>query len=411
MNGSLRHESEITALLIAPDRGLVQQLLATLPQSRAFQILADLKTYPPAQTLEMRIRQLKPNVILLDLASDLDAALELIKSIGSFNPPVHVVGLHTANDSQAILQSLRAGAVEFLYAPFELATQREAVARLRRLIVPDGSGQHQSGRVIAFASAKPGSGASTMATQTAFALQRLTGKRVLLADCDLTGGTIGFYLKLAHTYSLVDALQHVERLDKTLWDSLTVNHGGVDIIPAPAMPYADALDPSRLKALAEQARTVYDWVILDLPTVFSQTSLMAIAECDRAFVISTAELPSLHLTRKAMVLIDQLGFPKDRFNVVVNRVDRHEEMSLADMEKLFGSHVHARLPNDYFALHRVVTLGQPLGNDCDLGKSIETIARNLCTAMGAETASPSAPVKQGNAVRIAREARPVLSQA
>ena len=250
-----------------------------------------------------------------------------------------------------------------------------------------------------------------MATQTAFALQRLTGKRVLLADCDLTGGTIGFYLKLAHTYSLVDALQHVERLDKTLWDSLTVNHGGVDIIPAPAMPYADALDPSRLKALAEQARTVYDWVILDLPTVFSQTSLMAIAECDRAFVISTAELPSLHLTRKAMVLIDQLGFPKDRFNVVVNRVDRHEEMSLADMEKLFGSHVHARLPNDYFALHRVVTLGQPLGNDCDLGKSIETIARNLCTAMGAETTSPSAPIKQGNAVRTAREARPVLSQA
>ena len=61
MNGSLRQESEITALLIAPDRGMVQQLLATLPQSQAFQILADHKTYPPAPTVEIRIRQLRPN--------------------------------------------------------------------------------------------------------------------------------------------------------------------------------------------------------------------------------------------------------------------------------------------------------------------------------------------------------------
>jgi pilus assembly protein CpaE len=322
-----------------------------------------------------------------------------------------VVGLHRSNDPQAILQSLRAGAVEFLYAPFELATQREAVSRLRRLIVPEAPEQHENGRVIAFASAKPGSGGSTIATQTAFALRRLTGKKVLLADCDLTGGTIGFYLKLVHNYSLVDALQHVERLDGALWNSLTANHSGVDILPAPAMPYADALDPSRLKMLAERARTVFDWVVLDLPTVFSQTSLMAIAECDRAYLISTAELPSLHLTRKAMGLIGQLGFPKDRFQVVVNRVGRNEEMSPADMEKLFGAQVHARLPNDYFALHRVVTLGQPLSNDCELGRALESIAGKLCTAMGAGTVPPGATVRQGNPMRAAQDARPALSRA
>ena len=251
-----------------------------------------------------------------------------------------------------------------------------------------------------------------MATQMAFAIQRLTGKKVLLADCDLTGGTIGFYLKLSHSYSLVDALQHVERLDPALWNSLAVNHAGVDIVPAPAMPYAEPLDPSRLKTLAEQARTVFDWVVLDLPTIFSQTSLMAIAECDRAYVISTSELPSLHLTRKAMGLIDQLGFPKDRFHVVVNRADGSGGMSLADMEKLFGAQVQARLPNDYFALHRVVTLGQPLGNDCELGRTIESVASKLCASMGTETAAPgNAPATQGNPARASRDARPAMSQA
>src|SRR5580704_4638713 len=137
MRARAQTDGEIAALLIAPDRDLAQQFLATLPQTRAFQILADLKNYPPQQTLEIRVRQLKPQVVLLDLASDPSAAVDLVRYIALLNPQVHVVGLHTHNDSQMILQCLRAGAVEFLYAPFDLATQRDAISRLRRLVVPE----------------------------------------------------------------------------------------------------------------------------------------------------------------------------------------------------------------------------------------------------------------------------------
>ena len=400
MSARVHNEAEIAALLIAPDRALAQQFLATLPQTRAFQILADLKSYPPQQTLEIRIKQLKPNAVLLDLASDLNAAVDVIKFISAITPPVHVVGLNTRNDSTAILQSLRAGASEFLYAPFELATQREAIARLRRLVQPEAPGQTEAGHVIAMASSKPGSGASTVATQVAFSLQRLTGKRILLADFDLTGGTIGFYLKLSHNYSLVDALQHSEHMDLALWNSLTVNYGGVDILPAPAAPYAEPLDGAKLRILIEHARNLYDWVILDLPAIFNRTSLMAISECERAFLISTSELPSLHLTRKALTMLDQLGFPKDRFQVLANRVDKRDDISATDMEKLFGSPIHAKLPNDYFSLHRVVTLGQPLGNDGELGRAIEQVASRLSGAF--------APQKK--LAPAAREMRPALSQ-
>ena len=381
MTARVQNDAEIAALLVAPDRALAQQFLATLPQTRAFQILADLKSYPPQQTLEMRIKQLKPDIVLLDLASDLAAAVEVVKFIAAMTPAVHVVGLHTQNDSNAILQSLRGGASEFLYAPFELATQREAITRLRRLVQPEAASGTEVGHVIAMSSTKPGSGASTLATQAAFSLQRMTGKKILLADFDLTGGTIGFYLKLSHNYSLVDALQHVDHMDPARWSSLTVNYGGVDILPAPATPYAEPLDGNRLRVLIEQARNLYSWVILDLPAIFNRTSLMAISECERAYLVSTSELPSLHLTRKALTMLDSLGFPKDRFQVLVNRVDKRDDIGTADMEKLFGCPIHAKLPNDYFSLHRVVTLGQPLGTDGDLGKAIEGVAGRLRTAL------------------------------
>ena len=399
MSTPVQKDSQITALLIAPNRDLAQQFVATLPQTRAFQILADLKSYPPAQTLEVRARQLKPNVILLDLASDLEAATELIRFITGLKPPVQVVGLHTHNDSDAILQSLRAGATEFLAAPFELASQRDAIARLRRLCGSETPEEGGAGHVIAFSSAKPGSGASTLATQTAFALRRLTGQRILLADFDLTGGTIGFYLKLSHNYSVVDALQHAEHLDPTLWSSLAVSHGGLDILPSPAAPYAEAIDGGRLRLLIDYARQLYDWVILDLPTVFSQISLTALAECEHAYLVTTSELPSLHLTRKAMGMISQIGFPRERFEVLVNRVERRDDIGATNLEKLFNCPVHASLPNDYFSLHRVVTLGQPLGPEGELGKAIEKLAAGMCS-VGDEGKKPALAARDPKGVLL-----------
>ncbi len=368
----------LTALSVIPNRELAGQFSQAIEHTRAFQILSDFKSYPSQPTLEIRLRQTKPDVILLDLVSDLDVACELIRSVNALNLQTHVVGLHVRNDSDAILRSLRMGASEFLYAPFDPQTQTEAVARLRRLLQPEPADDVQPGTIIAFASAKPGSGASTLAAQTAFALRRTTSQRVLLADFDLMGGMIGFYLKLSHTKSLLDALEAADQLNDTLWPSFVAAADGVDILPAPETAYAGGVDAARLHAVLEYLRLNYDWVVIDLPVVFQRLSLMTISESDRAFLVSTSELPSLHLARKAVNLLDQLGFPKERFQIMVNRINKRDEIGGADFEKLFNCPVHSRIPNDYFSLHRAVTLGQPVDGHCELGKAIQSLADRLC---------------------------------
>jgi pilus assembly protein CpaE len=231
--------------------------------------------------------------------------------------------------------------------------------------------------MVAFTSAKPGSGASTLAMQTAFALRRLSGRRTLLADLDLMGGTIGFCLKLNHSRSLADALERQQEMDPVFWSSLTVSHGGLDILPAPEVPRSQSVDPARLQEVLEFARLQYDWIILDLPTVFQRLSLIALTESEQAYLVSTAELPSLHLTRKAVNLLTSLGIGKERFRVVLNRTNKRDGIGGADIEKIFNCSIYARFPNDYFSLHRVVTLGQPLDSDSELGRSIEELAAKL----------------------------------
>ena len=367
----------LTALSIVPNRELASQFSLSMEHTHAFQILAELKQYPSQQTLEMRLRQTKPDVILLDLATDLDVACELIRSVLALNHPTHVVGLHVSNDSDAILRSLRVGATEFLYAPFDAQIQTEAISRLHRLLQPSPEEDRQPGRLVVFSSVKPGSGASTLAAQTAFALRRTTSQRVLLADFDLMGGIIGFYLKLTNTKSLTDALQIADQPIETPWPGLVATSDGIDILPAPETPYTGPVDGARLHAVLEHARMNYDWIVIDLPVVFQRLSLMTISESDHAFLVSTPELPSLHLARKAVNLLDQLGFPKERFQIMVNRINRRDEIGGSDIEKLFNCSVDSRIPNDYFSLHRAVTLGQPVDGHCELGKAIEDLAGRL----------------------------------
>ena len=104
-----RQKAELMALLICPNRGLAQQFLATVPETRSFQVVGDLQRYPNVRQLDVRLRQLRPDVVLLDLSADTEAAMGLIGVIAAFRPTIYVVGLHESNDASVIIRSLRAG--------------------------------------------------------------------------------------------------------------------------------------------------------------------------------------------------------------------------------------------------------------------------------------------------------------
>ena len=369
-------QGELTALAICPNRELSQAFAATLPQTRAFHILGELKAYPPPSALDIRLRQLRPDVVLVDLATDLGAATQVIEYIASLRPPVFVIGLHAINDSEAILQSLRAGATEFLYYPFDIDVQREAIGRILRLRQPTTKVDAHRGKLVAFTSSKPGSGSSTLASQVAHSLRKNNNTRVLLADFDQWSGTVGFYFKVSHWSSLPDALRLIGERDAD-WASMVVSADGIDVLPAPDAPKGEKVDANRLHDLLEYVRALYDYVLIDLPVVFDPLSLMTLSNADEAFLVTTAEMPALHLTRRAVqFLMAEAGIGQERFRVVVNRMDR-DSIAGEELAKIFGAPVFKTLPNDYLSLHKAMTVGQPLGGKSALGRLIEEIATHV----------------------------------
>ena len=159
---------------------------------------------------------------------------------------------------------------------------------------------------------------------------------------------------------------------------MTVSAGMIEVLPSPEMPYSEPVDPGRLHDVLQYARMLYDWVIVDLPSIFNRVSLLALSQSDRAFLVSTSELASLHLARRAIKLLNHLGFDSTRFQMIINRLDKRDGLSGSDLSKLFGGPIDISLPNDYFSLHRVVTLGEALEGDTELGKAVEELASKLC---------------------------------
>lgn len=388
-------DPSLSALLIAADRDLARALEGALQVAKCFEVLSDVKEYPPEQTLEIRLRQLQPDVVLLDVSTDFGEAERIMRFLSSHQPVVRVVGVSGRNDPGLLVSALRAGAADFLFSPFEESAQREAAAQIRRLREPELAGvQQEFGRVIAFSSAKPGSGATTMAIQTAYALRRVSGKRVLLADLDLLNGSAAFSLRLNPTYSILDALERSDQLDPALWGSLVVGSGGVDVLAAPDEPFHGAFEMSRLHEVIEYARMLYSWVILDLPAIFRQLSMFALSEAEQAYLVATPELASLHLGRRAVGMLQQLGFDRDRFRILVNRTNRRDGISTGDMERIFSSPVFASVPNDYFALHKAVTRAEPLPPDTEISRAFEQLAQRIAGVNGKDRKGAAAVVEQ-----------------
>ena len=370
---------ELTALLICPNRALAQQFTSSLAENRAFNILADVKTYPTPQALDMRVRQLRPDLILLDLTSNLETALGLMPYITSFRPTVHIIGLHSSSEAEVIMRSLRAGATEFLCAPFDIPTQNTVVARVLRLREHEERTQPARGKLLAFVGAKAGYGASTLAYNAAYALLRDGRRKILLADFDLLGGTISFALKLNHSYSLLDGIRHSDQLDNSLWGALIGNAGGLDVMPAPEKPEAMSFEGHRVHELLEYARVIYEAVVVDLPAAYERISMATLGDADEIYIVCTPELPSLHMTRKCIAFLDQMGFNQERFRVLVNRSSRRDELSKEDMQRVFNFPVFYTFPDDYTTVHRALTAGKPVPPNCELGKHVRRFSEGLLT--------------------------------
>jgi Flp pilus assembly CpaE family ATPase len=222
-------------------------------------------------------------------------------------------------------------------------------------------------------------------------LQRSCGKSVLLADFDRELGMVAFLLKTKSQYGVADALENAQRLDRSMWQAfVAAGPNGVHVLSAaaseatagesePAVPA-----PDRVGRFFQFVRSQYDMTVVDLGRGVTRVNLSAMADIDYTCLVTTMDIPALHRARRTIRTLLNGGYTRDRMRLIVNRMPKHADVSVGELEKMIEFPVYATVPEDDPAVSDAYSRNGVVAPSTTLGRQISVLAARLTGQPGKE---------------------------
>jgi pilus assembly protein CpaE len=365
----------LRAVIICPDAELASRLENAVLLSRRVGIVRRMETFPKGPDVGRSVRSLAPEVVFLGVEAR-GEALEVARAIQESSPGTQLVAVSRTCDSSTLLETMRAGIREFLSPPFEQNTFNEALNRIQDALLQKPMHVEATDAVFAFLPAKAGCGATTIAVNTSLAMSKLPDANVLLADLDLNCGLVGFMMLLESQYSVLDAAENSLEMDENLWPKIVAKAGTLDVLTAGKLNPGVRIDSAQIRHILNYARRSYHAICLDLSGMMEKYSVDVMAEAKRVFLVCTPELPALHLAREKLAFLRNQDLD-GRVSILLNRAQKRTQISLAEMEKLFGMPVHMTFPNDYNGVHKALTAGKGVAPESELGLRYRELAETM----------------------------------
>lgn len=314
----------------------------------------------------------QPDVLALDLRDEQEfpPALALLKRQ---HPTTGVLLIVSRLDPSVMLEAMRAGVNECVTHPVAVPELQAAVARLVKNLSPTTHGE-----VFAFIGAKGGVGATTVAVNVATALAKATPESTLLIDLNVACGDAAVFIGAEPRFSVMDALENVQRLDVTFFRGLVVRStSGLDLLGASGRPVTGTFDAARIRALLEFASQTRRYTVLDVPRS-DTAALDALENATKIVLVVNQELATVrNASRMAATLRRRYG--QDRLNLVLTRTDRRAEIGYEDVQRTVGIDVRHSFPSDYRLALQAMNKGRPLvlDNHNELSGAFAAFAREL----------------------------------
>ena len=362
----------LRGVIICPNRELRTQTETALEPIGGLTLLRSFDHYPVALELSRFLRAPGPDLVFLSVES-VKEAIEVNKELEACCPGTQVVAIERTCDPTVLLEVMRAGVREFLTPPFERALVLDSLRRVREVLDKKPVASESTELLYSFLPSKAGVGTSTIAMNVAIALSKIEKTRAFLGDFDLGSGMVRFMLKLENTYSVIDAAERSEDIDEQFWPQLITSFGSLDILHAGKLNPNFRVEPGQMRNLLQFVRRNYQVVCADLSGNLERYATELMHESKRIFLVCTPEIPSLHLAREKYQYLQTLDLG-GRVSVLLNRCQKRQVISNAQIESVLGLPIHMTFPNDYQGVTHALAQGRPIDFASELGRQ--------CTALG-----------------------------
>lgn len=323
-----------------------------------------------------------PDVLIVNGGLPESGGLESLERLRHSHPDTAFIVVSDNQSPDFLLRAMRAGVREVLPTPAAGAQLHAAIGR----IAPKRRTQETTaGKILAMTSCKGGSGATFLATNLAWVLASVHGKRVALIDLNLQFGDAAMYVtNQTPASNLALVCQQIHRLDAAFLSSAMIEVApDFHLLAAPEDP-AHAVDvkAEHVEAILKVARANYDFVIVDVGRSLDGVSLQPFDMADMIFPVVQLTLPFIREAKRMVQVFLSLGYPMSKVGLMVNRHQKSAEIGLQDLERTVNAKVFKTIPNCYEEVAASVNQGEPiarLAKNSPVTKALREIAASLDT--------------------------------
>ena len=281
-------------------------ILATDDEQRAvLQVLVDgtnvartvhsCPSFPVAATdpLLRRIHSANPDVLIIDVpVENPTAAVRAIETVRAEMANAAIFAIGSMSQPQVIVSAMRAGAREYIERPTTTTTLLEAFVRLTAAQRKARGEAGRRGKVFTMVNAKGGTGATTVAVNTALTLQASHGNVALIDLAPL--GHAALHLNVKPLFTIADALRNLHRMDASLLESfMTREPGGLHLLAGTSAPTAIEPSTSEFAALFDMLVSHYRYTVVDASTRLDAATRLVCNLSEMVLLVAHTDVASL----------------------------------------------------------------------------------------------------------------------
>ncbi len=358
--------------ILAVDDDPMALKLVTVALSRAgYEVL----TARDGEEALARIEGIQPDLVILDVMMPRMDGYEVCRRLRSkpSTAVIPVMMLTATGTLESKIAGFDAGSDDYMVKPFEPAELEAHVrALLRRRGVPSGVGiaKPELGcKTIAVFSLRGGVGVSTLASNLALGLRHIWDVPTVLVDMVLTCGQSALMLNLPlHTtwanlarIPYTDMPIPLSDVEMAMVNQTLLTHSsGVRVLAAPPTPaQGEEMTAERVTHVLTLLRRQVDYLVLDLPHDFRDTTLTGLDAAQQIVYVTAPEVASVHAASRAIEVFEDLGYARSKIFLALNWVFQSRGLPRKDIEAALKRPVDMVIPFASEPLVNAINTGMP----------------------------------------------------
>lgn len=371
----------------AETRAAMRQMLVQL------QSVVVVAEYADAAEAIRRVSAQRPDVVIIEIRDDgAGRPTASIEGLARALPEAAIIATGPVTSADLVIQVMRAGALEYLGRPVEQKTLFGAFDKLGR--VRGGVAvERRTGRVLSVFSTKGGLGATTLAINLAICLADQERERTLLVELDTRPSDVATFLDLRPTYSILDAVDNLDRMDEQFLQGFLLKHdSGLWVLPAPVRLERARVDVDRVPALLEVLRLHFDQIVVDLRHDWDSMTAAGLEASDTILFVTSPNVAALRSAAAGVSAFRHLGLDMKTVKLIVMREETGEDVTLKHVNEALHLPVVWKIPSDYVAVVSAINHGRPVVTAAPRSKfsvSVRQLAKTLATGHASPKAAPA----------------------